>query len=153
MLPFNWKWPLTNSLFPHCWVMFAKLPLGLPYTLHLTNIAQWFNNNWIHRNSQMYIIFVEGEMVCGQHSDSQTRAQCCIQEAADDCLILKNGSKNAWAKTHIQFISNSGMKNSWWNLLNYFKISLATFISKMSVREFMEFISTTGCTAVTHWIF
>lgn len=34
------------------------------------------------------IVFMEGEMVCGQHSDSQTGAQCCIQEVAEDHLIL-----------------------------------------------------------------
>lgn len=37
----------------------------------------------------MYIVFVEGEMVRGQHSDSQTRAQRRIQEAAENCLILQ----------------------------------------------------------------
>lgn len=42
-----------------------------------------------HSNGQTYIVFVEGEMVRGQHSDSQTRAQRRIQEAAENCLILQ----------------------------------------------------------------
>ena len=41
-----------------------------------------------HKNGQTYVVFVEGEVVRGQHSDSQTRAQCCIQEITEDCLIL-----------------------------------------------------------------
>lgn len=36
-----------------------------------------------------YVVFVEGEVVGGQHSDSQTRAKRRIQEVADDGLILQ----------------------------------------------------------------
>lgn len=48
-------------------------------------------------------------MVRGQHPDSQTRAQRCIQEAADDCLILKKRKKKKKG-AHFQFNSNSGTK-------------------------------------------
>lgn len=38
---------------------------------------------------------MKGEMVRGQHSYSQTRAQRCIQEVADDHLILWQQIKKA----------------------------------------------------------
>lgn len=40
---------------------------------------------------------MEGEVVRGQHSDSQARAQRSIQEAADDRLVLqRHKSMNAF---------------------------------------------------------
>lgn len=69
----------------------------LPHILLWANITvQWFMNHWSHRNRQTYIIFVEGEVVRGQHPDPQTRAERCVQEAADDCLVLGRVKNIRW---------------------------------------------------------
>lgn len=37
----------------------------------------------------MYVILMQSQMMSGQHSDPETRTQRCVQEAADDRLILQ----------------------------------------------------------------
>lgn len=70
---------------------------GLHHILLWANITvQRFMNHRSHRNRQTYIIFVEGEVVRGQHPDPQTRAERCVQEAADDCLVLRRVKNIRW---------------------------------------------------------
>lgn len=46
-----------------------------------------------HRNGRTHVVFVQGEVVRGQHSDSQAGAQRRVQEAAQDRLILQRPPK------------------------------------------------------------
>lgn len=61
---------------------------------------------WSDRSGQIlsrtHVVFVQGEVVRGQHSDSQARAQRGVQEAAQDRLILQRQKKTKQEVTERQ---------------------------------------------------
>lgn len=74
-----------------------KLNILPPILLQSNNTGQRLKNIFsMTETVKTYVLLVVGEMVCGQHSDSQARAQRCIQEAADDCLVLQERERKCF---------------------------------------------------------
>lgn len=58
---------------------------------------------------------MQGEMVCGQHANAQTRRQCRVQEITNQRLILRYINKNEQGKRNVTCPSRNN--GTTWTLL------------------------------------
>lgn len=70
------------------WLEELTIPLQLERGYVFKDRLQHFETTW-QIKCETHVVFVQSQMVCGQHSDSQARAQRRVQEAAQDRLVLQ----------------------------------------------------------------